>query len=326
MWFLAKGEEYYNGYQLSKTLHYQQLLSGLLAQKTPTTKAIPMRLEDLKDIINKRALPPSVLALMAALWLSAQRPTNLLLVQRQDIQLVDGDMHVWFGRGMKNRSEVEKLMPPIQIWVKSELTDQVRLHYQTRVTGPLFHEKDVNTLRDYLRLIPVAEHTHKIEFIKWRSHYTPYSIKRGALQHLAAWGNTPAAISCLSFHKSMSTLAIYIGSFLSERTLETRNLTNMLVRQPPIQPQEWAQPPPIQRIQNTQQPVLLHQSPQRQTANDDTELEESPAPRKPPAQTNRQQVRARVKARISQHRVTATKTQSRDEAPISARTRRRLQQ
>eukprot|EP00759_Apiculatamorpha_spiralis_P057862 PhF_6_TR8799/c0_g1_i1/m.13971 len=300
MWFLAKGEEYYNGYQLSKTLHYQQLLSGLLAQKTPTTKAIPMRLEDLKDIINKRALPPSVLAQMAALWLSAQRPTNLLLV--------------------------EKLMPPIQIWVKSELTDQVQLHYQTGVTGPLFHEKDVNTLRDYLRLIPVAEHTHKIEFIKWRSHYTPYSIKRGALQHLAAWGNTPAAISCLSFHKSMSTLAIYIGSFLSERTLETRNLTNMLVRQPPIQPQEWAQPPPIQRIQNTQQPVLLHQSPQRQTANDDTELEESPAPRKPPAQTNRQQVRARVKARISQHRVTATKTQSRDEAPISARTRRRLQQ
>lgn len=239
LWHLGKAEAYFNGRELENTPHFRQLLSGLLAQKTPTTKALPLRFEQVTQIIRNKPIPLGPLALMVALWLSAQRPTNLLLLRVKDTQVDKGNMYVWLGRGMKNQTAVEKLMTPVHIWVTSDLTGIIISHLQTKAKSEtLFTNADLRVLRNYLRTLDPSPMLHDIEFVRTKGHYTPYSVKRGALQHLAAWGNDPAAIVCLSRHKRMSTLAIYIGSFMSKETEMTRGLTRMLTLPPPVTPRE----------------------------------------------------------------------------------------
>jgi integrase len=248
LWHLAKGVEYFRGERWDNNLIYIQIQRGLRSQYQPTTKAVPLRLRATLNLVRQGRLSLPARALVAALWLSAQRPGNLLALTRENIVDDGTDLSVWFTTKRKGKNLVERLLPPVQIWTAGPLTDVVREHFSiNRRRHLIFEESDHRELRAHLREIIVTEERPPVSAVKWRAYYTPYSIKRGALQHLAAWGKDLAAISCLSLHHRLDTLAIYIGSFLNAKTTETRELTRMLMLEPPVVPCEF----PLPRVQLT---------------------------------------------------------------------------
>jgi integrase len=251
MWHLAKGLEYFRGTKLEENLHYQQLQRGLRSQFTPTTKAIPLRWQAVRRIATESRLTLPARALTSALWLSAQRPGNVLDVKRRDVYDDGKEIHVWYTTKRKGSTLIDRLLPPKHIWSPSPLLDVIRHYLQVYTNREnLFMESDYRELRAYLKELTVVETAPPVNIVKWRATYTPYSIKRGALQHLAAWGNDFEKISCLSLHRRLDTLAIYIGSFLNPKALETRELTKMLTLEPVVTPREF--PEPRRNVQSTQ--------------------------------------------------------------------------
>eukprot|EP00759_Apiculatamorpha_spiralis_P005413 PhF_6_TR13256/c0_g1_i1/m.21017 len=233
LWHWKQGLAYYRGMEVNLML-YDKLIRGLRSKFRPTTKAIPLKLAEVRYLVEQSPLGCQGRAMVAALWLSTQRCTNLMSLRRESF-LFDGEnLTVILSERRKGRTIQELKDPNVQIWT-GPWVHIIMKWITLRKKQPMEYVFDRYAQRevsDILKKMPTSQKPFQHSAYRWRNVFTMYSIKRGALQHLAAHGLDLAQIACLSLHHRLDVLAIYVGSFLTQRTLATKELTHLLLVEP----------------------------------------------------------------------------------------------
>jgi hypothetical protein len=278
MWMTRRAMQYLEGREIGGML-FDDIQAANRRQFVPTTKAYPLRYEELVELTQNYQLDLEVRAFAAFLWLSTQRGGNVLDVAPEDLMMDPerpGVATMCYLTRRKGQTLVERLMPVVQEWELGpfeNLLQRWRGIALRNARKTLFSPSAITRLTTVLGERPLPRRVQGL-----RARYTLYSIKRGALQHLAAQGAELERIAALSLHNNLSILAVYIGSFLNPRVTEARNMTRMLTRPStvPIPDEEFPREPfaPRERSEPEQvEPPMLNRGLGRRRAASETERE-----------------------------------------------------
>lgn len=231
MWMTRRGLEFLMGRNIGGTARFDDLMTALRRNFVPTIKANPLRFNQVRAISRDTMLDLELRALVVALWFSLQRPANELLVQLNDMIVQDGLITVFYLQQRKGGELTERLLPECQQWDLGELSGPFERWSALRRAAKavrVFNANAVDRLNAYLRqLTPTEKHP------LLRGHYTVYSVKRGAMQQLAWLDQSFERIQCLSLHRHLRAIAIYVGTFLNPKVAVSREMTKLLSRAPP---------------------------------------------------------------------------------------------
>lgn len=229
---LVDALRFFRGIRVEGTV-WEDLRRGLQKGFSPTVKANPLEMDQLVSL--GRRLPPREGAFVALMWMTTQRAANLRLIRSVDSWLTkEGDeelLYLWLTQRIKNKTLDEQLRPRVQKLVLGVLADPVRVWWgkvmEERIERP-FEGLNLDLITVALRDVPTRQNHPLL-----KKAYTLYSVRRGALQLAAMCGLPMDLIQTLSLHKRLSTLSIYVGSFLDPRVADSAQVSRVLTRVPP---------------------------------------------------------------------------------------------
>lgn len=160
-------------------------------------------LPSLRRILHDNATPLPIRQLVAIMWLTAARPGCALQLRRENLQWLPSSpdrlgVHFQRGKGAKFRGPytIHTAIPPNFLPLLKPLIDDQTSRWLW--IAPSKNERD--RLAKQLNSRLKAENTR----------YAGYSLRRGALQHLAGKGMKAADLMSLSGHTTVKSLQTYL--------------------------------------------------------------------------------------------------------------------
>ena len=200
-----------------------EALKGAMHRRaSPAIRACPMDLAGLKSFLAGPGLCDEEKTFLIIYWLSGQRPGDLINQKVCDIAMMENNhelqLSIWMYQMCKNTTTTERLSPRcVRMYVPAFWSDLVVNQIWRRREAneqQLFPGVKLHQIDQRLRKIPVVTRHPLL-----KEKHTLYSIRRGALQHLAAAGEDAVAIQQLTRHVSEASLRAYLGSFLDPRAI-----------------------------------------------------------------------------------------------------------
>ena len=200
-----------------------EALKGAMHRRaSPAIRACPMDLAGLKSFLAGPGLCDEEKTFLIIYWLSGQRPGDLINQKVCDIAMMENNhelqLSIWMYQMCKNTTTTERLSPRcVRMYVPAFWSDLVVKQIWRRREAneqQLFPGVKLHQIDQRLRKIPVVTRHPLL-----KEKHTLYSIRRGALQHLAAAGEDAVAIQQLTRHVSEASLRAYLGSFLDPRAI-----------------------------------------------------------------------------------------------------------
>lgn len=210
------------------TLAVNDLVKGLGRKRVPAVKANPMRFRQVVQIIRDERLDIFQRAYAALIWLSGQRPFHIMMFPMENMAIMDdgillvyvNDSKFWGEQSTRDLRCKQLVLGPFENVLRRAYNEALREGRQT-----LLLPADRRELENYVRRMPVQT-THRL----LRQTYTLYSLRRGAVQHLAASGCLPHEIATLTDHRSLGALAGYIGAYLAPESLASKTVSTYLTK------------------------------------------------------------------------------------------------
>lgn len=203
------------------------LKKAMRRRSTETRRANPMTLSILETICQNSRLSLEERVFLQLIWLSLQRPGDLKNQLRKDSYLysreADTMLAIWMRQGTKNTTREEHGTPRvIRMVIPKHWVAGFRALFAQKTEG-LFAKIRMLTMYDELKKIePPLKHD------KLRDKFTLYSVRRGAMQHLAAHHVSLADIRALSRHAQDASLRAYIGGLLDPQAIRGEEVSRNL--------------------------------------------------------------------------------------------------
>lgn len=216
-------------------LSWKRIKRVMRKRATETVRANPLTLEEIERLIRSRRLSMAESGFIACVWLSGQRPGDLIRQSRSDCFLLrrEGALEaaLWMRGGTKNQSLEEQGTPRV---ARFRIPRRWEPFVEATFRSSRFMSVNLSQIRKELSELPI-----RTQHPKLRERYTLYSIRRGALQHLAAAGLSLEEIRSLTRHRQVGALAAYIGGYLNPQSIEGARVSQALWEKVSV-PEEFA--------------------------------------------------------------------------------------
>ena len=209
----------------------ETLKTAMAKRATPSIRANPMTLSEVRTLLQLPQLTDHEKAFVAIYWTSGQRPDDLIAQKVEETSLIlqgeELQIAMWMTQHTKNVTDQERSSPRcVRILIPKEwrnLVETVLWNARARNELFLFHSVELPRLDQVLRRLPV-----RIRHPLLKENHTLYSIRCGALQHLAAQGVNTGDIASLTRHASEGSLRAYIGSYLDPMSVRGLEISKKL--------------------------------------------------------------------------------------------------
>jgi hypothetical protein len=195
-----------------------------------------MRFNQVVALIRRRDLDVQARALAAMIWLTMKRPEHLRFPVGNVSFKSSQEIVIWLPDDKNMAQEEDWRCKTIVMGPFRDIL--VESWWERRRDGKdaeWFTKTGIGRLMKLLAEIPVKE-SHRL----LRTKYTLFSLRRGAIQHCRAQGLVPEEIVVMSDHRSLGSLALYIGAFLSVECEKSAIISRALT-QPAEVPSEYPQ-------------------------------------------------------------------------------------
>jgi hypothetical protein len=259
-----------------------RIVKALGRHRVPPIKANPLRWEQLVAYVGSGE-NLACRALAAVIWLTMKRPAHLVIPVSNVFEIKEGP-----ERLLVIYLPDDKNMMMMEDWRVKKIAlgvfEKVVLDHltQRKVRGGdnlWFTSEDTDRLyRSLTKLRVTQEHPYL------RRHYTLFSLRRGSIQHAAHAGKVPTEIATLSDHRSLASLALYIGAFLDPKVQSGFEVSQATSRPTPTPvPNEYLTPTGVAGRSIPQIARLLEERPPEERH---TEVAAPAAPKRPRAKTS----------------------------------------
>jgi hypothetical protein len=195
----------------------------------------PMTLQKLREALKAPGLCISERIFLILMWMTILRPSCLKNQRVEDVATLTERtetlrLALWITQGEKQTSMFERGTPRcVRIMVDGAWGRDIRNYVASARRAQqhkLFPDVNQTRLNDILKGIKTDQQGQGL-----KDHYTLYSLRRGAIQHLAASKLSTAEIASLTGHRRQQALEAYIGSFLRPQAIQGELSSQYLLRE-----------------------------------------------------------------------------------------------